>query len=136
MLQRSSVATLLATVLLAGCGGDGAGEGEQGSRGTSFEAAIAEARSVEADDFPAARGRTLDQLAKRLPAVQAGLSTSTFTPGQNRLGFGVIDKDQSFVYGKTAVYLAHTPKTPAVGPFPAPADSLVVEPPCRSRGAV
>lgn len=127
---------LLPVVLLAGCGGDETGESRDGSRGTSFEAAVAGARSVEADGFPRSRGRTLDQLAKRLPAVEAALATSAFTPGENRLGFGVIDKAGSFVYGKTAVYLARSPKSPAVGPFPAPADPLVVEPPFRSRGAV
>ena len=36
---------------------------------------------------------------------------------------------------RSAVYLARTPNGRARGPFPAPADPLVVEPPFRSRGA-
>jgi hypothetical protein len=58
-----------------------------------------------------------------------------FTEGRNRLAFGVIDKDGKFVYGKTAVYIAPSPNAKARGPFPAPADVLVTDPPYRSRQA-
>ena len=47
----------------------------------------------------------------------------------------MIDEDNSFIYGPSAVYVAPTPGDPAQGPFVAPADPLVVEPPFRSQGA-
>jgi hypothetical protein len=141
-VDRSRPALLLVGALLLGAcgggGGDGDGDGAQTSKddsGVSFDQAIAEARSVKASDFPAPAGRTLQQIGDTLPAIEAGLATSLFTPGQNRLAFGMIDTSKQFVYGKTAVYLARSPNRKAQGPFPAPADPLVVEPAFRSRGA-
>ena len=129
---------LLPLLLLAACGGD---EGSEGGGARSdpgearFAAAIREAQRVEAGDFPAPAGRTLEKVASKRPAVSAGLATSVYTPGSNRLAIGVIDNEQRFVYGKTVVYLARKPDATAIGPIPAPADPLVVEPPFRSRGA-
>jgi hypothetical protein len=124
---------LLLAAGLAACGGSD--NGEERSQGVTFEAAIREARSVDARDFPRPRGRTLQQIAKTLPEVDVGLATSVFTPGRNRLAFGVIDERRSFVYGKSAVYVARGPDARARGPYPAPADPLVVDPAFRSRGA-
>ena len=64
-----------------------------------------------------------------------GLASSVLVPGTNRLAFGVIGSDQAFVYGKTAVYVAADPSQKASGPYPAPADSMQVEPPFRSQNA-
>jgi hypothetical protein len=70
-----------------------------------------------------------------------GLATATFTPGVNRLAFGVIDQAGRFVYAPTAVYVAplagRSARTAprARGPFPAPADPLSVPPAFRSRNA-
>jgi hypothetical protein len=89
-------------------------------------------------DFPAASGKTLQQLAEEIKgggSVEAGLATSVFTVGRDRLAFGVIDDQGQFVYGKTAVYVAPTPNDPAKGPFVAPADVLVTEGRYRSRQA-
>jgi hypothetical protein len=58
-----------------------------------------------------------------------------FVPGSNRLAFGLIDQDNRFVYGRSAVYLARSPSDPARGPFPGPADSLVTKGRYRSRTA-
>ena len=135
-LKRLLVPVALA-ISLSGCGGDddpdsGSGDSERQGR---FERALERARSASASDFPSAEGKTLQQIADTVRAVQAGLATSEFTPGRNRLAFGVIDQDNSFVYGPSAVYLAPTPGDPARGPFVAPADPLVVDPPFRSQGA-
>jgi len=121
----------------AGCGGDDpvARKGGEGAGKEAFAAAIRDAREVKASDFPDAGGRSLQEIAADLPAVQLGLATSVFTPGENRLAFGVIDDRQRFVYGKTAVYVSRTPGGRALGPYPAPADPLVVDAPFRSRGA-
>ena len=122
---------------MAGCGGGGDDDsGPEGGQGESrFSRAIERAKDVSAEDFPAVEGRTLQEVADTVRAVQAGLATAEFTPGENRLSFGVIDADNSFVYGKSAVYLAPTPGDRAQGPYPAPADALVVDPPFRSQGA-
>jgi len=130
----ATTAALLAMLLLAGCGGDSSSS-SAGDAGMPFDVAIEQAQDVSRDDFPATTGRTLQQIADPLPAVQAGLATSVYTPGENRLAFGVIDAANEFIYGKTAVYLARGPNEEAIGPFPAPADPLVVEPPFRSEGA-
>jgi hypothetical protein len=58
-----------------------------------------------------------------------------FTVGPNRLAFGVIDGQGQFVYGKTAVYVATAPGQPARGPYVAPADVLLSQPPYRSKQA-
>jgi hypothetical protein len=120
-----------------GCGGDAGGGGDSGSgeRSAAFERKLAAAQRPAAADFPPATGKTLQQIADGVEAVQAGLATSEFTPGENRVAFGVIGKDNRFIYGESAVYIAPTPRDPARGPFLAPADPLVVDPPFRSQGA-
>jgi len=136
---RRLLTTSLLALALAGCGGDTKQEesskGADDLAGVEFGDAIRAARSVEAADLPATRGRTLQEVAGRLPSIQLGLATSVFTPGANRLAFGMLDQTNTFVYGKTGIYLARTPDGKALGPFPAPADPLVVEPAFRSRGA-
>src|SRR5204862_372123 len=52
-----------------------------------------------------------------------------------RLAFGVLDSKNTFVYGKTAVYIARTPTSKAEGPYPAPGDSLITKPAFRSHTA-
>jgi hypothetical protein len=133
----AALAGLLALALgLAACGGEDGDGGQAEQRSdTDYARAIEAAQTVSAADFPSARGRTLQQIAARVRQVQGGLATSVFTPGVNRLAFGVIGNDNKFVYGKSAVYLAPTPQALAQGPFPAPADPLVVDPPFRSKGA-
>ncbi|MEA2419316.1 MAG: hypothetical protein QOE60_1522 [Thermoleophilaceae bacterium] len=137
--MRKPVALLAAGAALAsaGCGGgDGGGEpAAGGERGAAFQRKLELAQHPGAADFPATRGRTLQRIADRVTRVQAGLASSEFTPGPNRLAFGVIGKDNKLVYGPSAVYLAPTPNDPAEGPFPAPADPLVVDPPFRSKQA-
>jgi hypothetical protein len=136
MRIRLTVA-LIAAAALVGCGDDNAGGGNNSSDagGTSYSAAIKEAQRVTPAEFPAVAGRTLQQIADTLPPINIGLATATFTPGKNRLAFGLIDDANRFVYGKTAVYLARSPSARARGPYPAPLDPLVVEPAFRSRGA-
>ena len=133
---RAAATALLTIALLAiGCGGGDSNGSAGGGTGMPFDAAIEQAQDVSRADFPATDGRTLQEIADPLPAVQAGLATSAYTPGENRLAFGVIDGANEFIYGKTAIYLARGPNEKAIGPFPAPADPLVVEPPFRSEGA-
>ncbi|HST41732.1 MAG TPA: hypothetical protein VLK58_19590 [Conexibacter sp.] len=126
-----------ALLLLAGCG-----SGDEGGGATSPNARPAPASSPQiasaadpvASEFPQPEGRTLQQLADTLaPGPEVGLASSVYTPGINRLAFGLIDGDNKFVYGRTAVYVARRPTAEASGPFPAPADSLEVRTAFRSQ---
>ncbi len=126
-------------VLLAGCGGakrDPAKPGPVGS--AALRAKLAQATTPAVADFPPTASQTLQQVANSATSSgpQVGLATSVFTPGTNRLAFGVIDAGSSFLYGKTAVYVARgSTNSPAQGPFLAPADLLITDPPYRSRQA-
>jgi hypothetical protein len=120
----------------ASCGGEKSSTPRAGgSADSGFERSIRAAQDVSAADFPAPGRQTLRDLGSTVGAVQLGLASSEFTQGANRLAFGVIAKDNRFIYGKSAVYIAPSPDDVPEGPFPAPADPLVIDPPFRSRNA-
>ena len=128
----------LCGLLAAGCGGsdEGGAKPPPGVSKQDFTKLLAEASTATKADFPATEGRSLQQMADQVQAgPQVGFASSLLTPGTNRLAFGVIDKSNNFVYGKSAVYIAKDPADPALGPFPAPADSLVTKPAFRSQNA-
>jgi hypothetical protein len=138
-MRRVPLLALLLAAVVAGCGG---GETQDQSKGSlpgagKLRQQLEQATASTAADFPAVQGRTLQQVADALDGTgpQVGLATSVFTPGRNRLGFGVIDRKTGFVYGKTAVYVADGPGKTARGPYPAPADLLITSPAFRSRTA-
>jgi hypothetical protein len=126
---------LAVAAALAGCGGsEGGGAASPNARAAPPSPQIAAAQRPQATDFPAPNGRTLQQLADTLLAgPEAGLATSVHPIGTARVAFGVIGADNAFLYGPTAVYVAHAPDAPARGPYLAPAGSLQVRPPFRSR---
>jgi hypothetical protein len=143
-LSRPALARLIAPVLVAalvaaGCGGGSGGGQPKPPPGVSqkdFKRLLAEAATSTAADFPATEGRSLQEIANLAQAgPQLGLATSTLTPGKQRVAFGMIDKANNFVYGKSAVYIGRTPDAPAEGPYPAPADSLLTKPAFRSQNA-
>lgn len=138
-MPRVTFTSLLLAAVVAACGG---GETHDQAKGSLLAAGklrqqLEHATASTAADFPAVRGRTLQQVADTLDGTgpQVGPATSVFTPGKNRLGFGVIDPKTGFVYGKTAVYVADEPDGSARGPYPAPADLLITSPAFRSRTA-
>ena len=101
-----------------------------------LQAGLREATRTSAADFPKVKGRTLQEMAKDvLTGPELGLATSVFTPGKNRLAFGVIDPKSGFVYSGSAVYVAPGPDGRARGPYPAPADLLITDPEFRSESA-
>jgi hypothetical protein len=138
-MRRLSIMALAAVLAaLTGCGGgDDSGQPisnvpDKGGLRDQVTTAQDPARS----DFPATQGRSLQEVADSLTGgVEVGLAGSNYTVGRNRLAFGVIDANGKFVYGKTAVYVAPSPDAKARGPYPAPADVLVTDPPYRSRQA-
>src|SRR3954453_14823299 len=119
----------------AGCGGSDSATPKPppGVSKKDFAAELAAASTATAADFPAVGGRAPEQIANTVRAGnQAGFASSVFTPGDNRVASGVIDKGNSFVYGKSAIYIARAPTDKALGPYPAPADSLLTKPAFRS----
>ena len=60
--------------------------------------------------------------------VALGLSTSVALPGSYRFAFGLIGSDNHFVYGPSAVYIAPSRSATAQGPYPAPIQSMLVQP--------
>jgi hypothetical protein len=139
---RRAVASLLALATLAsvaaGCGGssEGGAKPPPGVSRKDFAKLLADAENSTAADFPAVNGRSLQDMASTVKSgPQVGFATSVLTTGNDRLAFGMIDSANNFVYGKSAVYLAKRPSDPALGPFPAPADTLVTKPAFRSQNA-
>jgi hypothetical protein len=91
------------------------------------------AEQPRASDFPAAAGKSLQQLAALATAqIQFGPATSTYTPGMNRVAFALTNRSNQFVYAPTALYVAKSPSAPAQGPFLAPADPVAVAAQYRS----
>jgi hypothetical protein len=133
------MALVAAGLPVTGCGGGGDGGGDALQNVPETGGLREQLRGAEAPakaDFPATDGRTLQQVADSMTGgPEVGLAGRQFTVGRNRLAFGVIDPSGAFVYGKTAVYVARTPDSRARGPYPAPADLLVTDPPFRSRQA-
>ncbi len=129
---------MVAATTLAACGsGSGSGSRKRPATGSSrLPAALQPAERVSAADFPAVQGRSLQAIADTVKAgPKIGLATSVLVPGTQRLAFGVLDADNKFVYGKSAVYVARSPGAKARGPYPAPADSIVPAAPFLSRTA-
>ena len=126
----------------AGCGGaTAAPTRRRRTRSRRFPSGLQEkvraAQDPQPSEFPRPAGKTLQALANEIGGgPQMGLAGSIYLSGQdNRVAFGVIDDKAGFVYGKTALYYARTPESPAKGPFVAPADVLVTEAPYRSQQA-
>jgi hypothetical protein len=133
------VASACLALLVAGCGGstkDRAAPGAPSSPREQRE--IAAASTPRASDFPAADGRSLQDIADVAGATgpEIGLATATFIPGTNRLAFGLVSRRSEFVYGATAVYVARDPvRSRARGPYLAPTDLLITQPAFRSQTA-
>jgi hypothetical protein len=134
-----ALACAAAAIPAAGCGGaDGGGGGGASSPNATPPpppAEIAAAQRPTRADFPATSGRTLRQLADSLygGGPEVAPATTDYTPGRNRIAFGLIEHDGTLVWGKAAVYVARGEHAPARGPYLAPADSLQVRPAFRSE---
>jgi hypothetical protein len=139
-----------AGLIVAGCGSSSGSSASSKSSSTSSQAAAASrakanaaptavtdlssAEHPSARDFPAAHGRSLTQLGAMVKSTaQFGGATGTFTPGTRRVAFALNTPTGAFVYAPTVIYVARTPKSPARGPFLAPADPMVVAPQYRSK---
>ena len=134
---------LLACVALAtaGCGGGGGSEAPAEDAVAQVPSGLQEkvraAQDPKPSEFPKPGGKTLQAMADDIGGgPEMGLAGSVYLAGrENRVAFGVIDDQAGFLYGKTALYVARTPDSPAKGPYVAPADVLVTEAPYRSQQA-
>ena len=128
-----ATAACAVAVAIAGCGEDA--DSTQQDPETVAQQPDA-AAAPEPDQFPSSAGKTLKELAE---GARSGTTfvpaTATFTPGENRVAFGLVNQDNEFLYAPTAIYIGRTPGSAAQGPYLAPADSLVTEEPYRSKTA-
>ena len=119
--------TLLAAPLLVlllvvgGCGGDDE---------TPMAAAAPEAAA-----FPAADGKTLEELSEGVEQSDLVIlpSEQVFETGENRYGFGVFTVERGNVPDAQVALYAAKPNGKAIGPFPATAASLVTKPAFQSQ---
>jgi len=141
----------LLALVLAGCGSSGSSSSSASSAATHTSAttvrpsasagapppAVAELKTAEhpgISQFPAANGRSLRKLATLVSgSAQLGAATGTFTPGTQRLAFGLNTSSGAFVYAPTALYISRGASAPARGPYLAPADPTSVPVTDRSK---
>lgn len=134
------LAVVAVAVLTTACGDDDADRADgDGARAAETRSRLNGADQPVAGDFPRPkRGQTMQEFADGIGATgtQVAPATSVFTPGRNRLAFGVLNDENAVVYAPTAVYVARgADATEVKGPYVAPADLLVTEPAYRSRQA-
>ena len=138
-MTRRLAALLTLTALLAGCGGDATGDGGDRPAAAKTRLQLDGADKPDTSAFPKPKpGQTFQAFADSIGATgtQLALATSVFTPGHNRVAFGVLDAENAFEYGTTVLYTARSPEAEAIGgPYAAPADLLVTEPAFRSQQA-
>jgi hypothetical protein len=123
LIQVTALA-LGAAALLAGCGGS---DGDAANRA-----------APAASEFPAAKGRTLAEIAA-LPEAKLVVSPAgrVVDVGPNRFAFGVFTLGGELVDdADIALYFASGPDAPARGPFPARVDSLQTPPAFRAKTTV
>ncbi|WP_354700334.1 hypothetical protein DSM112329_00603 [Paraconexibacter sp. AEG42_29] len=139
-----ALAAAAAALLLAGCGGSDGGSSTgdapapRGPSSAKLRTELDRATKVTATSFPATGGRTLRQVADSLDGTgpQVAFATQTIVPGpKQRLAFGIVDAKTGFVYAPTALYIATAENAKASGPYTAPADLLITDPPFRSQNA-
>ena len=144
---RALVLLGLAALVVAGCGSSSssstttstssqaaAANRAKANTAHTAVASLAAAQHPASGDFPSAHGRSLTQLGALVKSsAQFGGATGTFTPGTRRVAFALNTSNGGFVYAPTAIYVAKNPKSPAQGPFLAPADPMVVAPQYRSK---
>jgi hypothetical protein len=137
----ASLAASLALLVAACGGGDNTQTPPDPVRNVPNEAGVRDkvkqAQKVDEAEFPAGKGKTLQQLADGMAAGPSlAMASSIFTSGgPTRMAFGMVGRDGLPVYGPTAVYVAPTPNDEAIGPFVAPADVLLTDARYRSKQA-
>jgi hypothetical protein len=119
------------SLALGACGSGGSGD-------SSSPAQAASQPAPPASEFPAAGGKTLDQILSSSHAQHSNLvvspTGSVFEPGENRFGFGVFTSSrQQIADAQVAIYAAPSGGGKATGPYPASVESLAVSPQFESQ---
>src|SRR5919206_5229825 len=85
--------------------------------------------TASAEEFPAAKGKTLPELIQGLPEGPIfAPSVQVLDTGTQRVGFALFDKARKQITGaKVAVYVGRQDGRGARGPFPARSESLAVK---------
>jgi hypothetical protein len=124
----AAAATLIAVALVAGCGGSDNGTGNRSKPAPPVA------------DFPAANGRSLEQVLLTASKGQQGPvvapAAAMFYVGTNRFPFGVFTAGRDQITdAQVAIYAApgKGAKGPAVGPFPARIEDLTTKPAFRAK---
>jgi hypothetical protein len=106
----------LLAVVLASCGGGGDGGSGAGTP--------PEVPSVK--QFPKVRGRTMTELIQNIPQGPVlAPSVSLLTPGKNRFGFGLFDRNRKQITDAPgAIYFARSENSKASGPHVARWESM------------
>lgn len=137
-MKKAHLMLLLAAAFI-GCGSQSSNDDGDRPAAAGARASLNGADKPRVDQFPKAQeGASLQELASRIGGrqVNVGTATSVFTAGRNRFAFGVLDRDNRFIYAPSAIYVAPSfTSADVVGPLPAPADLLITEPAFRSRQA-
>jgi hypothetical protein len=129
--RPTSIAVALVGALLLGGLAVGCG-----SSGGATEGAEGPPPVAKPEDFPKAKGRALDEIAKQVGQGGPILAPSApyVEPGSNRFGFALFDRSRAQIGGAAAViYVAPAGGGPAKGPFPARYESLEVKPQYESK---
>jgi hypothetical protein len=139
MRVRAAAAALAALLALAGCGGSDRAEDpvSQVPQEGGLQEQVRTALTPRAEAFPKPAGKTLQALANEIGGgSELAMAASVYVAGRdNRLAFGVVDRNAGFLYAPTAIYVARTPNSKARGPYVAPADVLMTDVPFRSKQA-
>lgn len=123
-------------LLASACGGGDETEPTQASSGNRITQQPEAAADPSLDAFPQPDGRTLTRLASgAMGGLQIAPGTQVYSPGANRVAFGLLNDKNQIIYAPTAIYVGRSPDSPAKGPFLAPTDSLITEPAFQSRNA-
>lgn len=119
------VALCALAALIAGCGGSD----EDPSR-----------PAPAATEFPAAQGKTIEELLTESGAAPAKLVVApagqVFEPGENRYSFGVFTRGHEQIEdADVALYFAKDKTSPVQGPLPARVSSLKTKPAYAAQGS-
>ena len=121
---RLAAGVAAGAVVLAGCGGGSDDEG------------LASQPAPDQSSFPAANGRTLEQILHEASAEGPVISPAgqVFHEGENRYAFGVFDVGgDQITDADVGLYVAKGAKGKAKGPYPARVESLETEPEFESE---
>jgi hypothetical protein len=121
---RFAAGVAAGAIVLAGCGGGSDDEG------------LASQPAPDQSSFPAASGRTLEQVLNEASAEGPVISPAgqVFHEGENRYAFGVFDVGGDQIPdADVALYVAKGAKGKAKGPYPARVESLETEPEFESE---